>query len=645
MNSKAASNQQLQIDSAEVSAASIIAVSPNGLVQCSPSRFVHDGGESAHTFAPGWQPRIIYAGLKPLNLLLFVHEQQGPAIWYLNEAMERQGDRFDELPPDIVDKFTVAAAGLFGTLWSQLVIGQHTPALPEAALSFFVLPLPIRQQLLAAYLSQTDITTLYHSINNPSGLPTNGKLINAGGRRVLLQPSVMHHLFNPIFLQIAYARLLQTGAMTVPSPVDGHEIQATHCFILTPNRFAYRVFDIRNNLTFYMIGDETWFRTACIYVPEAQLALALDPDRARALMPDLGRAIFQHLIEHGDNLHGYLQRPAERVRSIFPTAMHLGHIIWQDISGIGHLVDRVPADRLPNFHLYDTELGPEMYGPLDEIFPELQGRVNRDTGSFVEAIPAFYQDGVLAIRASAISISRAVRERVIDAIWRNPINAQQIAQCASVRRPIIILGLRTESRTLVDLIGFYERLVDYLVSSTAIKDAVLVVDGHNARPDDAGKLLHSTGELAFNRAPIETELEILTAIQYRADGSRISVVSTIGCPLVTSLIWGMACHVFVAPWGAGLAKYRWICNKPGFVMTSKWNLQHRADLHIYSAPEIMEDPAPIEFVDPAHVTDQPDAPLLIPIGGGNEPSNMNFEVDEPAVFQAINDVIMRYTPA
>jgi len=493
---------------------------------------------------------------------------------------------------------------------------------------------------------QTDVSTAYHSINNPSGLPTNGKLINAGGRRVLLEPSIMHHLFNPHFLQIAYARLLQTGITTLPSPVDGHEIQADHCFILDWNRFAYRACDTRNSLTFYIIGDETWFRTACIYVPEAQLALASDPDRARTLMPDLGRAMFQHVVEHGNNLHEYLQRPAERVQSILPgeSAMHLGHIIWQDIPGIGQLVDRVPTDRLPNFHLFDAHLGPEMYGPLDEIFPELQGRVTRDTGAFAAAIPAFYRDGVLAIRASAISISRAVRERVIDAIWRNPIHTQQIAQCAALRPPIIILGLRTESRTLVDLIGFYERLVDYLVSTTEIEDAVLVVDGHNARQGDAGKLIQSTGEVAQNRAPIETELEILAAMQRRAQGSRISVVSTIGCPLVTSLIWGSFCQAFVAPWGAGLAKYRWICNKPGFVITSKWNLQNRTDLHIYSAAEITEDPTSIEFVDPALVTDHPDAPLLIPVGGDHNPSNMNFEIDEPLVFQAITSMIRRYTP-
>ena len=34
-------------------------------------------------------------------------------------------------------------------------------------------------------------------------------------------------------------------------------------------------------------------------------------------------------------------------------------------------------------------------------------------------------------------------------------------------------------------------------------------------------------------------------------------------------------------WGAGLAKYRWVCNKPGLLLTGEWNLRHREDLHIY----------------------------------------------------------------
>lgn len=638
-------DQCLQVVSGKTSVSSIIPISPDGMVQSSPTRLIYNGGEPARVFVPGWQPRFVYTGLKPISLVLFEHEEHGPAIWYLDEAMSRLGGSFAELTPASVDKLSVAAATHFGMIWKQIVVEQRPPVLPDAVLSFFTLPLSIRHQVLDAYLSQTDISTLYHSIDNPSGLSTRGKLVNVSGRRVLLDPLVMRRLFDPNFLQASYVRLLQTGVLIWPSPVDGQDIRATHCFIIGPNRFAYRLPDIQNGLTFYVIADEVWFRTACIYVPEAQLALALDPDHARALMPDLGRTMFQHVVEHGDNLYGYLQRPAARVQNVWrgATAIHLGHMLWQDISGVCQLVESVPADKLPTFRLFDCDLGPEMYGPLDEIFPELKGRVTRDPGPFVGAIPGLYRDGVLAIKSSGMFISRTVRERIIDAIWRNPLHAQQIAECeatVAAGRPVIVLGLRTENRTLVNLIGFYERLADFLVKT--VEKAVLVLDGHSARQGNTDKMMWSHGEKEDNHAPIEMELAILTAIQRRVQRSEVLVVSTISRPLSNSLIWGSFCHAFVAPWGAGLAKYRWVCNKPGFILTNHWNLHHRTDLHIYDAPEFTESPAPVEFINPDHVTDHPNASLLVPLGTEHDPSVMNFSVDEPATFRAIFAMVQRH---
>lgn len=633
---------------AEAVSRSIYAISPEGVVQSSPMRLIRNGGEPVRTFLPGWQPKFVYTGFAPINLLLFEHEQQGAAIWFLDETMDRRGGSFAELTPFTADRFIVAAAALFGEIWHDLVIGQRPPALTEASRSFFALPLTIRGHLLDAYLSQTDISTRYRSINSPSGLPNGGKLIDASGRRVLLEPSVMHQIFNPSLLQDAYVRLLQTGTFIWPSPIDGQDVQATHCFILGLNSFAYRLPDPRNNLTFYLIADEIWFRTACIYVPEAQLALTLDPGYAQALMPDLGRTMWQHVVEHGENLHGYLQEPAKQIHNVWRgiTAMHLGHVLWQDISGIGRLVDTVPADRLPTFRLFDVEHGPEMYGPLDQIFPELQGRVVRDPGPFEAAIPTFYQDRLLAIKSSGMVVSRAVRERIMDAIRRDPIHTQQIAECdlaAASGQPIILLGLRTENRTLVDLKGFCERLIDFL--AVRVGRAFVVVDGHNARQGNSGQVIWSHGELGATRSPIGVELEIVAALQRRVQGTQITIVSTIGNALADSLIWGSCCHVFVAQWGAGLAKYRWVCNKPGFVMTSNWNLHNRTDLHIYNTPEITEDPVPLEFIDPAIVTDRADAPLIVQLGAGLNPSIMNFDVNEPAVFQTIVALLRRFMPS
>ncbi len=88
-------------------------------------------------------------------------------------------------------------------------------------------------------------------------------------------------------------------------------------------------------------------------------------------------------------------------------------------------------------------------------------------------------------------------------------------------------------------------------------------------------------------------------------------------------------------WGAGLAKYRWICNKPGFVITSHWNLTQRPDLNIYDHPGLMENPSPMYWLEPEMVTDCPEAACAMP--NGNHPQWANFTIAEkPTINQIVS---------
>ena len=108
----------------------------------------------------------------------------------------------------------------------------------------------------------------------------------------------------------------------------------------------------------------------------------------------------------------------------------------------------------------------------------------------------------------------------------------------------------------------------------------------------------------------------------------------------TSLAWTMACDCFVSIWGASLAKYRWVGNRPGYVLSSRYNLLHRSDLHIYDAPAYMESPTPLRFVAPDCIVDDPRAAQLVPVGAG-QPSFVNFHVDIARVLPEILQVIER----
>jgi hypothetical protein len=101
------------------------------------------------------------------------------------------------------------------------------------------------------------------------------------------------------------------------------------------------------------------------------------------------------------------------------------------------------------------------------------------------------------------------------------------------------------------------------------------------------------------------------------------------------LFWSRHARYFVAIWGAGLAKYRWLTNRPGLVVSSRWNLLHREDLHIYDSADYMEDPAPIEFIDAGLVHDMPDAPILQRYVLQDARSTANFHTDRDGLSEAV----------
>ena len=623
----------------------IFAISPDFLVQSTPPKPIKLGGAVVREFLPGWRPRCVYTEAAPINLLFLEHDNGAWAIWFLNEDMEHLSSEHSALAADASNSLFVTYCRLFDGLWNSLIISPNPHQQTEPERLLFQLPVGMRRQMLDFYLSRFDFATEHASISMSSNLPACGTVADLGARRVLLEAAHLQRIFDPSGLQAAYVRLLRTGALTWPSPVDGRELQAKHAYVLGGNRFGYRLNDEKHELTFYLVADEIHFRVVCIYLAQARLALGPEALHSQTAMADLSRAMFYHVVEHGEELGHYLQLPSQQVANAWRgvSAMHLGHVLWNDISGIGNLVASVPAQQLPQFRVFDAGSEPEMYGPLDEIFPEIKGKVTRDTGSFDAAIPMFYRNRILLIKATGLQVSRSTRERITNVMLYNPANADCVAACrATAERggPIIVLGLRTENRTLTDLPGFCERLVAFLIQK--IGQATLVVDGHNSRSGDTSQVIRSHGETQESRLPIETETDILLTVQRRAAGSGINVVSTIGLPLDVSLIWSYYSRLFIAMWGAGLAKYRWVCNKPGLVMTSRWNLQNRSDLAIYNAPLFQEDPAPIEFIDAAAVHDQPAAPLLVQLGTGCNPSIMNFEVDEQIAFRAIGGLLDRY---
>ncbi len=604
-----------------------------------------DNGRPA-VFVPGWTPAFAYFGLHPVVVLVFRHDDGRQASWYLDEKLERRGGSVAELSPELRRSLMEAAALLFDGLWHKIMQTAVPPPLDAREAGFFKVPEATRAEILSCYLNGFDAGTRFAAVDALDPERPDSQLVDLGARRLPLQRSHLHALFNPGGLQAQNHALIEHGRMSFPSPVDGRPMTVRHALVLHGTIYAYRTVEEATGTVMFLVAGEIFFRLSGLFIPEGRICVALHRDAIRAQMPDMFREFFARIMQHGDLLARYFANdrtvPLHAWRGV--TAMHIGHVLWNDLSGIGNIVNANKPMTLPRFALFDCEMEPEMYGPLDAIFPELKGLVDRSAKGFQESIPSFYSNGQCLIRSSAMTVTKSVRTRILGTV--RPLDrASPASICALARAdnvPVVLFGIRVENRTMVNLEAFCTALVDRL--SRTLGEAVLVVDGHNSRIGASDSFIWSHGEHGAKRRPIEVERDMVDAMLERAQGTGIEIVSTIGMPITESLACGREASAMVAIWGAGLAKYRWVCNLPGLVITNHWNLSNLGDLHIYDSALNMEEPTAVQFIAPDAVEDLPDAPLLVPLGSGFIPSICNFRIDEEKAMGAVDAMLRERIP-
>ena len=599
---------------------------------------VRDSGKPA-SFVPGWIPTVAYFGLAPLVVFCFRHESGQEASWYLDQERNRVGGSVGELSPPLRLELMQAASRLFDGLWAKIMLTPVPPALDEREAGFFRLPEGTRAEILTLVLSGFDAGTRFAAVDRLNPAQPDSPLLDLGTRRLALQRPHLQALLNPGRLQAQHAALIETGAMHFPSPVDGRPMAVRHALILHGVVYAYRAVDEATGTVMFLIAGEIYFRLTALFIPEGRVCVAYDQGAVQ--MPQMFREFMARVMQHGDLLARYFARQDTTALHAWrgATAMHIGHVLWNDISGIDDIVRTVPQAALPRFAVFEAALEPEMYGPLDRIFPELEGLVERHAGGFQPAIGSFYEQGLCLIRSSSMVVPRSVRERILATV--RPLDrASPASICALARAdgvPVILFGIRVENRTIVELERFCTTLVGHLAAT--LGQAVLVVDGHNSRIGEQDAFIWSHGEHGATRRPIEIERELVEAMAERALGTGIEIVSTIGMPITESLACGREAQALIAIWGAGLAKYRWVCNIPGLIITNHWNLGNLGDLGLYHDPARMEAPTPVRLIPADAVEDLPDAPLVVRLGEGFIPSICNFRIDEAKAMAAIDAML------
>jgi len=269
---------------------------------------------------------------------------------------------------------------------------------------------------------------------------------------------------------------------------------------------------------------------------------------------------------------------------------HLGHYIWNVISGWSTLFELAPVEKID---IIATNRQFQMFGGVKELYPDVTCRA----GALIEFNHGYelYQYMLRSKALSVVLLDRHVRTDLADRVikWcRDRCNPDFLARVDTLKRasnPLLLVTLRLENRAWIEQEDGIPNIINQL--ATDFPDLTVVLDGLNAD-------IHSLDTHAF----MSLEDEMRLAKHIIASCPDVRIENSIGCPLIEGIVWCDTVDAFMAPIGAGLAKYRWITNKPGVAYSNQTFLSPGdAGGHLYDHHR--DDLVPMEYVEHTAVTD------------------------------------------
>ena len=582
-------------------------------------------GQQQVGFSPGWRASHIVTCFAPLLMIELRNDDGGFATWVLDAWFDRYDD--DNLRhPATIELLRTKAPAMIRRHWLQII------ALADCEPGYEPMPMlglnpRMRHNLLhrvSDLVMPATVDEVLGNIVQPVVLPP------APGRPTeLVLPE--QHVRHAVRHSLHQAGLdgIRTGRMVWPSPVDGSDAELEAVFVPQDYTIVYQFRD-RNGLRFLVATGERDCVLIGLYLPlDNRFIGDTDPPNwwfQGHIPAEFWMVLYGHCIRHAEILAGRRRTGPDEIVNLFMALplLHLGHYVWNDLTGQASLVREVP-DRLPTSLIIGGPNGQgEFLGSLETLFPPLAGKVDRSLPNIEAFIATTYGGRSVPIRFTRTYVDRALRDLVRASILPTDTCRDAQAERAGYGAgPVIIVGIRLEDRTFIDPTGFYEALLDHLAARHP--GTVVVLDGRNARPGGAcGEIISSIKDGQATRSPLEAELELVDRMRSHVSGRDVHVASTVGLSIAASMAWCYQASMCVAPWGAGLAKYRWLANLPGVILTSRYNLEHRPDLDIYHSPSIMEAPSRLVFPDPDKVVDHLDQFGIAP---GAERGRECFAVD------------------
>ncbi|TCL90323.1 hypothetical protein C8J38_10839 [Rhizobium sp. PP-WC-2G-219] len=263
----------------------------------------------------------------------------------------------------------------------------------------------------------------------------------------------------------------------------------------------------------------------------------------------------RRILQRPDDVSSYLTDEKREV-CVFETSMgHIGHYIWNVISGWNSLFNIIPEKTQISFGTFRSG---QFFGGVSELYSnEVDGKCELFDDQ-EQAWNTILDQRLLAVNLRDRHPSNELSKRVINWCRINSSDEYKIKlnEFIGSSSIIMMITLRFDNRYWVDQEEGWVSLLRAL--SEKHPRLGVIFDGLNVLPDGGGTF-----------APMSVVQEQECANRIASSCPNIRFFHTIGATISDSILACDSIDFFIAPVGAGLAKTRWICNKPGLAFSNE----------------------------------------------------------------------------
>lgn len=328
-----------------------------------------------------------------------------------------------------------------------------------------------------------------------------------------------------------------------------------------------------------------------------------------------------HIINKHKLITNYLNSKTEKLISC-SVFSHLGHILWNDLTGL----DRAKKNNLLNLidelcflrsDVFDVWLNIGKYLSISSNKIRKLGNVSIDDH--------IYTNKCFLVRLSDQFISKALTDAIkLDNSY--PTYFSDNANCVKVT-----IGLRFENRTWLNQLRDLPLMVKMLASYFKGRKVELYIDGHNINTRGSGTKIKSFKEKEEHDV-LNLEIKAYNQVFALEKELNIKVINGVDVPLSFALSHIYESDFFIAPWGAGLSKYKWCANLPGVIFTNKKALKSKLDLFIYEDGKYREGATKCSYVEESYIEDEAAITSIIEDKYNHRD---NFQLDISGVIKAL----------